>query len=108
MKRTFVACLGILLAGAVSARTASAMIAAEQYGWYEGFYGEEDTTTSGGGGDPTCGTGTKTLCEARKVTTCTQWQNTSGGIGISGTGGNLSLGTTCAVWVETITYKYYP
>lgn len=108
MKKTLAVIAGIMMLGGVSASTANAMIASEQYGWYDGYVDETTTTTYAGGDATTCGTGTKTLCQTIKKSTCVAWQSTSGTIGANATGGTVSAGTTCSSTIESTTYKYYP
>lgn len=109
MKKAIAAIAGIMMAGGIFVSTANAMIASEQYGWYDGYVGETTTATYAGGGDgTTCGTGTKTLCQTIRKTTCVAWRITDGSATASSTGGTVGISTQCAQTIESVVSKYYP
>lgn len=108
MKRAIAVCIGVLLAGVMSVNSAHAMIAAEEYGWYDGYTPPSSMTGGSNNFDPACWTGMKTLCETKKTSTCVEWRPTSGSLGIAEIGGTASYGLTCKTTIETTIYKYYP
>lgn len=97
MKNAIAACLTLVLLGAMTVKPAAAMPAA----WF-------DDGTGFGADASGCGAGSKTLCRTDVVTTCVEWQSTSGTLGAGTTGGTVSIGTTCKTTKTTTTYYYYP
>lgn len=111
MKRALLGAFIACCAAGALVRNAHAVIAAEQYGWYDGMIiGQE--TSGGGAGNAACGTGTKTQCATLTTTRCTQWvitgQTGGGTAGPTGGGVNAGYTKTCAVTETTVTYLYYP
>lgn len=97
MKHAIAGCLTLFLLAGMAVRPAAAMPAA----WF-------DDGTSLGGDASGCGSGSKTLCRTDVITTCVEWQSTSGTIGAGPTGGTASIGTTCKTTKTTTMYYYYP